>query len=168
MPRRNDLLGLDPNRWFGTILGFNCELKRKSVMFRFRHATASRLILICTLLMLPAQAWAVDLTGAWASDASQCGKIFKNNKNGITFQRDSDVYGAGFVADGNQLRGRAARCTIKTRKQVGDTLNLLTVCATDIMLQNMEFSVKFLDDNKISRLFPDMEGMEITYYRCPL
>ena len=137
-------------------------------MFRFRHAAASRLILICTLLMLPGQAWSADLTGAWASDASQCGKIFKKNENGITFQRDSDVYGAGFVAEGNQLRGRTARCAIKSRKQVGDTLNLLTACATDIMLQNMEFTVKFLDDNKISRLFPGMEGMEITYYRCPL
>jgi hypothetical protein len=137
-------------------------------MFHLRDAAASRLILICTVLMLPVQAWAVDLTGAWASDASQCGKIFKKNKNGITFQRDSDVYGAGFVADGNQLRGRAAKCTIKTRKQVGDTLNLLTACATDIMLQNVEFTVKFLDDNKISRLFPGMEGMEITYYRCVL
>ena len=137
-------------------------------MFRFGHAAASRLILICTLLMLPGQAWAVDLTGAWASDASQCGKIFKKNKNGITFHRDSDVYGAGFIADGNQLRGRTARCTIKSRKQVDDTLNLLTACATDIMLQNVEFTVKFLDDNKISRLFPGMEGMEITYYRCVL
>jgi hypothetical protein len=73
-----------------------------------------------------------------------------------------------FVADGNKLRGRTARCTIKSRKQVGDTLNLLTACATDIMLQNVEFTVKFFDDNKISRLFPGMEGMEITYYRCAL
>ena len=137
-------------------------------MFRFRHAAASRLILICTLLTLPAQAWAIDLTGAWATDASHCNKVFKKNKNVITFLRDSDVYGAGFVADGNQLRGRTARCTIKSRKQVGDTLNLLTACATDIMLQNVEFTVKFLDDNKISRLFPGMEGMEITYYRCVL
>jgi hypothetical protein len=137
-------------------------------MFRFRHAAASRLILICTLLTLPAQAWAIDLTGAWASDTSHCNKVFKKSKNVITFLRDSDVYGAGFVADGNQLRGRTARCTIKSRKQVGDTLNLLTACATDIMLQNVEFTVKFLDDNKISRLFPGMEGMEITYYRCVL
>jgi hypothetical protein len=137
-------------------------------MFCFRHAAASRLILICTVLMLPAQAWAIDLTGAWASDASQCGKIFKKNKNGIVFQRDSDIYGAGFVADGNRLRGRAAQCTIKTRKQAGDTTHLLTACSTDIMLQNVEFTVKFLDDNRISRLFPGMEGMEITYYRCAL
>ena len=137
-------------------------------MFEFRRPAVSRLILICTLLTLPVQAWAIDLTGAWASDASQCGKVFKKNKSGITFQRDSDVYGAGFIADGNRLRGRTAQCTIKSRKQVGDTLNLLTACATDIMLQNVEFTVKFLDDNKISRLFPGMEGMEITYYRCVL
>ena len=137
-------------------------------MFEFRRPAVSRLVLICALLTLPAQAWAVDLTGAWASDVSQCGKVFKKNKSGITFQQDSDIYGAGFVADGNQLRGRTARCTIKSRKQVGDTLNLLTACATDIMLQNVEFTVKFLDDNKISRLFPGMEGMEITYYRCAL
>jgi hypothetical protein len=137
-------------------------------MFRFRHAAASRLILIGTLLMLPGQAWSVDLTGAWASSADQCDKVFKKNKTRITFMQDSDVYGAGFVADGNQLRGRTARCTIKSRKQVGDTLNFLTACATDIMLQNVEFTVKFLDDNKISRLFPGIEGMEITYYRCVL
>jgi len=137
-------------------------------MFRFRHAAASRLILICTLLILPGQAWSTDLTGAWASSADHCDKVFKKNKTRITFMRDSDVYGAGFVADGNQLRGRTARCTIKSRKQVGDTLNLLTACPTDIMLQNVEFTVKFLDDNKISRLFPGMEGMEITYYRCAL
>jgi hypothetical protein len=137
-------------------------------MFHLRDAAASRLILIGTLLMVPAQAWAVDLTGAWASDPSQCNKVFKKSKTGIAFQRDSDVYGAGFVADGNQLRGRAARCTIKTRKQAGDTTHLLTACATDIMLQNVEFTVKFLDDNRISRLFPGMEGMEITYYRCAL
>jgi hypothetical protein len=144
------------------------KLLRRSMMFEFRRPAVSRLILICTLLTLPTQAWAIDLTGAWASDANQCSKVFKKNKNAIAFQRDSDVYGAGFVADGNQLRGRTARCTIKSRKQVGDTLNLLAACATDIMLQNVEFTIKFLDDNKISRLFPGMEGMEITYYRCVL
>ena len=73
-------------------------------MFEFRRPAVSRLILICTLLALPAQAWATDLTGAWASDVSQCGKVLKKDKSGIIFQRDSDVYGAGFVADGNQLR----------------------------------------------------------------
>jgi len=137
-------------------------------MFDFVRAAASRLMLICAVLMLPGQAWAIDLTGAWASNADACSKVFKKNKNQITFVRDSDIHGAGFIADANQLRGRFARCTITSRKQVGDVLNLLTACATDIMLQNVQFSVKIIDDNKISRLFPGMEGMEITYYRCAL
>ncbi|MGA3190816.1 MAG: hypothetical protein ABSF22_27260 [Bryobacteraceae bacterium] len=136
------------------------------MMFHFRHAAASKLTLICTLLILPGHSWAIDLAGAWASSADQCSNVFKKNKNRITFVQDSDIHGAGFVADANQLRGRTARCTIKSRRQVGDTLNLLTACSTDIMLQNVEFSIKVLDDNKISRIFPGMEGMEITYYRC--
>jgi hypothetical protein len=137
-------------------------------MFDFRRSAASRFVLIFTLPMLPAQAQAMDLTGAWASSADQCGKVFKKNKNQITFTQDSDLYGAGFVADGSQLRGRTARCTIKSRKEVGDTLNLLAACSTDIMLQSVQFSLKVLDNNKISRIFPGMEGMEITYYRCAL
>jgi hypothetical protein len=138
------------------------------MMLYFRRAAASALMLICTQSMLPGQAWAIDLTGAWASSSDQCEKVFKKNKNGITFIRDSDVHGAGFIADANQLRGRNARCTITSRNQVGDVLNLMTSCSTDIMLHTVEFSVKVLDDNKISRLFPGMEGMEITYYRCAL
>jgi hypothetical protein len=50
------------------------------MMFEFRRRAVSRLVLICTLLTLPAQAWATDLTGAWASDVSQCGKVSKKAK----------------------------------------------------------------------------------------
>jgi hypothetical protein len=94
--------------------------------------------------------------------------VFKKNKNQTTFTQDSDVYGAGFIADPNQLRGRNAKCTIKSRKEAGDTLHLLAGCASDIMLQNVQFSLKVLDNNTVSRLFPGMDGMEITYYRCTL
>ena len=135
-------------------------------MFDFKRSAASKAILIATLLVFPVQARAFDLTGAWATSADQCGKVFKKNNNQITFAQDSDVYGSGFIADANQLRGRAGRCTIKSRKEVGDTVNLLAACATDIMLLNQQFTLKVLDDNKISRIFPDIEGMDITYYRC--
>jgi hypothetical protein len=141
--------------------------QRMVAMFGFKHLKVSKAMLICAPLVLPAQAWAFDLTGAWASSADQCGKVFKKNGNTVAFVQDSDLYGSGFVADANQLRGRTAQCTIKSRKEVGDTVNLLAACATDIMLSSVQFSLKVLDDNKISRLFPGMEGMEITYYRCP-
>ena len=128
----------------------------------------SKAMLAGMLLALPAPALAFDLTGAWASSVDQCGKVFKKNKNQTTFTQDSDVYGAGFIADANQLRGRNAKCTIKSRKEAGDTLHLLAGCASDIMLQNVQFSMKVVDNNTVSRLFPGMDGMEITYYRCTL
>ena len=137
-------------------------------MFDFKRLRFSNAMLICALLAVPAQARAFDLSGAWASGADQCRQVFKKTGNQITFVKDSDIYGSGFIADASQLKGRTARCTIKSRKETGDTLHLLSACATDIMLQSVQFSVKVLDDNRISRMFPGMEGMEITYYRCSL
>jgi hypothetical protein len=137
-------------------------------MFDLSRPTAAKAMLVCTLLMLPLQAHAFDLTGAWASGLDQCNQVFKKTGNQITFVRDSDRFGSGFIAEANQLRGRTAKCTIKSRKETGDSVNLLAACATDIMLSSVQFSLKVLDDNKISRLFPGMEGMELTYYRCAL
>jgi len=41
-------------------------------------------------------------------------------------------------------------------------------CATDIMLSTVQFAVKVVDDNKIQRLSPGMEDMQIFYYRCQI
>jgi hypothetical protein len=35
------------------------------------------------------------------------------------------------------------------------------------MLQNVQFSVKVVDDNRITRIFPGIDGMELGYVRCP-
>ncbi len=55
---------------------------------------------------------------------------------------------------------------LKSRTEDGATLNLLVACATDIMLSSVQFSLKVLNDNSISRIFPGMPGMEVTYCRC--
>jgi len=118
--------------------------------------------------MLSTQAAAIDLNGAWATDAGQCKDVFEKKGNKITFAKLSDLHGSGFVIEGDKIRGKSARCTIKSRKEEAGTLHLLAACATDIMLQTVQFSLKILDDNSISRIFPGMPGMEINYYRCTL
>jgi hypothetical protein len=35
------------------------------------------------------------------------------------------------------------------------------------MLSNVQFSVKVVDENKISRIFPGIDGMQLDYVRCP-
>jgi len=121
-------------------------------------------------LHAPKQAGAVDLAGAWASSADECPNVFvrRGRAKQIEFSALSDQHGGGFIVEADRLRGKFARCKIKSRKEDGDTVNIIAGCATDIMLSNVQFSLKMLEPNKVSRIFPGIEGMTISYYRCPI
>jgi hypothetical protein len=115
----------------------------------------------------PARAF--DFTGAWATNADQCNKVFVKDKSGqVTFAPDSEVFGGGFIAEPNRLVGRFAKCTIKSKKDDGEIMNMIASCASDIMLSSVQFELKMVDQNKILRLFPGMEDMQIGYYRCQI
>jgi hypothetical protein len=113
---------------------------------------------------------AFELTGAWAASADRCGKVFirKGRANEIAFTARSDRHGGGFIVEANRVRGKYTTCTIKARKDDGQALNLIVVCAADIMLSNIQFNLKFLDDNTIARQFTGMEELEVKYFRCPV
>jgi hypothetical protein len=110
---------------------------------------------------------AIDLNGAWASSADSCAKVFERKGSQVTFTEMSDVYGGGFIIEGDQITGKFVRCRIKSKKDEGKTINLIAACASDIMLQNVQFSLRELDANRVIRLFPGMEDVEIRYARCP-
>lgn len=109
---------------------------------------------------------AADIQGAWATDTGACSKIFHKTGDRISFTKDADLHGSGFIVDGNRLRGKMASCNITRRKQDGSVLNLIANCSTEIAIETMQLSLKFIDDNKVSRLFPGMPDMEVTYQRC--
>ena len=121
-------------------------------------------------LLLIEQAHAIDLSGAWATDADQCSNVFirKGRSNQIGFTAMSDQHGGGFIVEADRLRGRFATCKIKSKKEDEQTVNILAGCATDIMLSNVQFSLKVLGPNKILRTFPGMQDIEIRYDRCPI
>jgi hypothetical protein len=138
-------------------------------MIEFRRTVVAAISLVAALWVSLAQALAVDLNGAWATNADECGNIFrKGNANEITFAPDSEMRGGGFIVERGQLRGRDAKCTIKAMKDDGVTVNIVAGCATDIMLSNVQFALKVIDQNRITRLFPGMEDIQINYYRCPM
>jgi hypothetical protein len=113
---------------------------------------------------------AFELTGAWATSVDQCGKVFarKGRASQVSFTNFSGVYGGGFIAEADRLRGKFEKCSIKSRKENDQTINLVVACASGIMLSNVQFFLKVLDDNTILREFPGMEGMEVTYHRCQI
>ncbi|MGZ3350378.1 MAG: hypothetical protein ACXU89_15650 [Xanthobacteraceae bacterium] len=118
--------------------------------------------------LLPIPAHAVDLTGAWATQTDLCKLVFTKKGNGIVFAELSDLYGSGFIIEGDRITGKAARCTITSRKQEGDSLELAAACATSIMNQDLHFSLKVIDANNLSRAFPEVPGMTLKYTRCTL
>jgi hypothetical protein len=120
--------------------------------------------------ILAERAYAVDLSGAWATNADQCRQVFtrKGRANQLGFTVFSEQHGGGFIVEADRLRGKFASCKIKTRKEDGQNVNIIAGCATDIMLSNVQFSLKVLEPDKISRVFPGVMDMEISYYRCPI
>lgn len=124
------------------------------------------LVAAATLVLASSASYAIDLAGAWATDAAVCDKVFSKKGKSISFKGDSDAYGSGFVIEGDVIRGKIAKCRIKTRREDGNTTHLLAACSTDISLANVHFAFKAVDDNKIVRLYPGLQDMEVPYSRC--
>ena len=137
-------------------------------MLALRNLVLVAAIMAGSALLSPQELSAFELTGAWATSADQCGKVFarKGRANQVSFTNFSGVYGGGFIAEANRLRGKFENCSIKSRKESGQTVNLVVACASGIMVSNVQFFLSVLDDNTIVRQFPGIEGMDVTYHRC--
>ncbi len=129
---------------------------------------AIAIVLLSLGVLQSVEARAFELTGAWASQADLCKLVFTKKGNQVAFAEFSDLFGSGFIVDGIRIRGKSARCTIKSKKQEGDDLELSAACATSIMNQSVHFSLKVIDDNTVSRLFPEIPGMTLKYSRCSI
>jgi hypothetical protein len=129
---------------------------------------AITLVLLGLGVLQPVGARAFELTGAWASQADLCKQVFTKKGNQVAFAELSDLFGSGFIVDGSRMRGKSTRCTVKSKKQEGDDLELDAACATSIMNQSVHFSLKVIDDNTVSRLFPEIPGMTLKYSRCSI
>jgi hypothetical protein len=102
----------------------------------------------------------------WQADL--CKLVFTKKGNQVVFAEMSDLFGSGFIVDGSRMRGKSAQCTIKSKKQEGDGLELDAACATSIMNQSVHFSLKIIDDNNVSRSFAEIPGMSLNYSRCSI
>jgi hypothetical protein len=123
-------------------------------------------IMLGSSVLSVAQARAIELTGAWASHEDLCNQVFTKKDNRVEYAEYSELFGSGFIVDGDRIRGKAGTCTIKSRKQEGDNLEISAACASTIMTQDVRFSLKIIDDNNISRSFPEISGMSLNYTRC--
>jgi hypothetical protein len=118
-------------------------------------------------LGLGASANAFEFDGSWSTASSACSQVFEKRDGAVSFRRDSDQYGGGFIVEGNRIRGQMQSCTITRRKEDGNIVHVVAHCADDIMTSNVQFSAKILDENTIARVFPGMPEFALSYSRCP-
>jgi len=139
-------------------------------MIVFRKLALATAILSGFALLAAQESSAFELAGAWATSPDQCTKVFRRGgrANTVGFTNFSGVYGGGFIAEADRLKGKFENCKIKSKKENGQTINLIVACASGIMLSNVQFFLNVIDDNTIAREFPQMEGMEIKYHRCQI
>ena len=123
-------------------------------------------IMLGSSVLSVAEARAIELTGAWAGHADLCGQVFTKQDGRVVYAEFSELFGSGLIIDGDRIRGRSGTCTIKSRKQEGDSLELSAACASSIMTQDVQFSLKIIDDNTIARSFAEISGMSLNYTRC--
>lgn len=127
-------------------------------MARRRGVLAAGACGLAAILLFYRPALAFDLNGMWASDTGNCEKIFALKGKQTTFREDADMFGSGFIVDADQIRGRTARCKIIKSRTEGSTIHMMSSCATDIMLSNIELSLKVINENQIDRIFPASKG----------
>jgi hypothetical protein len=139
-------------------------------MREVRRISVLAATLAVSVFALSVNVSAFDLTGAWATSADRCNKVFgrKGRAKRVTFTSFSGIHGGGFIAEPSRLRTKFKNCSIKSRKDDGQNINIVVNCASGIMLSNVQFFLKIDDDDSITRLFPGTEETEINYHRCKM
>ena len=111
-------------------------------MISLRNLALATAVSVCFTLPSPQRANAFELAGAWATSADQCGKVFtrKGRANKVSFTNFSGMHGGGFIVESDRLKGKFESCLIKSRKESGQTINLVVACASGICFQTSSSS----------------------------
>lgn len=134
---------------------------------KIRHVLGTA-ALAAAITLLSHSSYAFDLSGAWTTDVSACRKIFgKNKQNELSIKGGAGMYGDAFIVRKNAIVGPGGSCTIKAHKEIGQIHHIVAICAAgNVALSTFQFSYEIKDNNKIVRLFPGIEELNVDYSRC--
>jgi hypothetical protein len=147
----------------------HCALSEDISRFRTLRSAIAQLTawsLACLLLIGPGRA--ADINGAWVSDRSACNMVFVKRDGVTSISEASEAHGSGFIIDQGRLKGKLVDCAIKTQREEGPVVHLIAACATDVALSDVQFSLRVDGEDKVTRLFPGIPEMQISYFRCRL
>ena len=130
--------------------------------------TFNPLVLSVLLVTQSASTQAADLNGAWATDASTCGKVFTKESNKLAFKQDADVYAGGLIVQGKQVTGTFQKCTVKSFHNDGSDVKVIASCSDGVAVSDVAFDVKISGENSMTLSSKEPVPVEMPYVRCQL
>jgi hypothetical protein len=136
-------------------------------MWAPNHFPPAALALLATLSLSPST-YAADLKGAGASDASVCSKVFAKSNNRISFMPDAELYGGGFLVEGDRATGTFQKCNSKSIKDDGTDVHMIAACSTGVEVSNLQFNVEIVGHDQITVSSNGAVSVTNSYVRCPI
>ena len=130
--------------------------------------TFNPLVLSVLLVTQSASTQAADLNGAWATDASTCGKVFTKESNKLAFKQDADVYAGGLIVQGKQVTGTFQKCRIKSLHDDGPNLRVIASCSDGVAFSDVAFDLKISGENSMTLSSKEPVPVEMPYVRCSM
>ena len=130
--------------------------------------TFNPLVLSVLLVTQSASTQAADLNGAWAIDASTCGKVFTKESNKLAFKQDADVYAGGFIVQGKQVTGTFQKCRVKSLHDDGPNLRVIASCSDGVAFSDVAFDLKISGENSMTLSSKEPVPVEMSYVRCSM
>jgi hypothetical protein len=134
-------------------------------MLRSKQFASPPLVLLVCLCSAPST-WATDLTGAWASDLSACGKVFEKRGDTISLAPTAELFGGGVLIEPEKATGSFQKCKLKSIHRDGATIHVTAACSTGVMVSEMKFDVKIVGENQITISPRGPVETEVPLVRC--
>ena len=129
---------------------------------------AAIVALLLSSVFAPFSSQAADMDGAWANDASVCGKVFTKANNRILFAPDSELYGGGLIIEGKRARGSFQKCDIRSMKDDGASVRLTASCSTGVMASDTQATIKVIGKDQITFSLAGPVNTETPLVRCSM
>jgi len=130
--------------------------------------TFNPLVLLVLLVTQSVSTQAADLSGAWAIDGSNCGRVFTKENNKLAFKRDADFDAGGLIVQGKQVTGTFQKCTIKSLHDEGPNLQVIASCSDGVAVSDVAFDVKVTGGNRMTLSSQKPVPVEMLYVRCSM
>ena len=106
------------------------------------------------------------LEGAWVPDDAHCKDVFFRQGTALNFARPGAATRDGIVVAGTRIRDPKNACTISKTKEDGETQTLLLTCFSGLLVSKISFSIRFQDEDTVTRTLNDFPEERATFRKC--